>query len=154
MSHQRRGQRVGLLIQRSWVRSPDGMYINAFSYLISILLCKNNTNTTVGLTNTKGIQLSGRASGCNPAGPWFNSECPLLFCTYSLSRSTHQKAWAKRGFEPRTSCTQSRNHTPRPLSHLLNAKLKLSQMQLSDDKKVKNAATKTALIMHAHTHDI
>ena len=26
-----------------------------------------------------GIQLSGRAIGCSPIGPWFKSECPLQF---------------------------------------------------------------------------
>ena len=30
-----------------------------------------------------------------------------------------QEFRAQPGFEPRTSCTQSKKHTPRPLSHLL-----------------------------------
>jgi hypothetical protein len=36
----------------------------------------------------------------------------------SKMKHTIKIAWAQPGFEPGTSCTQSRNHTPRPLSHL------------------------------------
>ena len=39
---------------------------------------------------------------------------PPSFFPFILHR---KKLRAKRGFEPRTSCTQSRNHTPRPFGH-------------------------------------
>ena len=57
--------------------------------VLPILLSRKNVHKHLFKSNCYqlGVQLSGRAIGCSPIGPWFKSECPLNFFFFLFSCS-------------------------------------------------------------------
>ena len=89
--------------------------VNPFHALLSLINYLHNLHSYIYHQETSTGQIYKYENE-----KWFY--CPIFkgknFPSRVVKALDAYNLWAKLGFEPRTSCTQSRNHTPRPFGHL------------------------------------